>query len=220
MEAQDASYLKQRPELVPQFLSRARQLARIAPEGVEVEDLVQEAEMAAYKTCMSVEETPDRNFTALLAIRGKGAMLDFIRKQRWTPRGVAVVSHVSVEDDIHLEVEGSRAFEPSLEMEARQILARLERFVRRRPRHAALLALLVEGDSLATIGLALGFTESRACQMTAELRAAIVERDRPVRVAPGSTKTNEADDETVRRLETMLRSSATITHPNREGQAT
>lgn len=170
---QHQHYMQLRPELHRLFTAYARRLVRNVRESITEEDLVQEAEIAAYQL---LERTTDsgENLIAYLTLRGRGAMLDHIRAHRWTPRNQPVESMQSTDTDEYIEspTEGHQCSNPERIYAAVQTVIELERYASKgaHTHRAVVLALLVDGKSQITIAKELGVTESRISQIVKQLR--------------------------------------------------
>lgn len=161
-------FLTFRPDLLRQLKRAAWKLRSVVPV-VSYEDLLQEAEIAAYSAFIKMVDIQDATRDSVLGYlvkRGRGAMLDHIRTMGSRNRG-------NVERFVLLPLEedwDTPHFEtPEACLEAKQSIAWLAAKAALRTvggySHLAILEMLLDGMTRNEIAKKVGVTSSRVCQI-------------------------------------------------------
>lgn len=149
-----------------------------APRMVELEDLMQEGRIEAYRASLRYDPSKGASLATFIQTRWHGAMVEHIRKHRWSRR-----NRSEVISDHEQELEGGAdtltdgvSGAPDLTLEAKEALEGLEKLLQRRlsngVSHLEIFSLFMAGYGQNEIGQMTGVSSTRIHQIIEDWKTA------------------------------------------------
>lgn len=161
---------------MPLVYAIARKIARRMPSHVDVDDLAQYGALGLLDALEKFEPGKGVKFGSYASHRIRGAILDGLRSEDWLPRKARDMADVDPDSAPRMHLVADVAEQTAPDDPATAVVNR-DRIESMKHRLAEALSTLDErstliligvyarGETLETVGLALGFTASRATQL-------------------------------------------------------